>query len=118
MLITYTIYCLYSRREKIIFYVGVTGKPLSIRKYAHLNDALLWNGLNPNKNATIISLGGKFNIKIIEKTPSRLDSYKIESLYINKYINEGHPLTNISKNIKYKYGGRYILNKYSKNNKK
>lgn len=98
----YCVYKLINPITGIIFYVGVTSKPLEVRLYGHISEALV-NYSSPKKGSIIreiVKNGYSPVIEAIEEfNGSNLDelcsiAMEREKYWIMHLIESGHPLTN------------------------
>lgn len=91
----YTVYGLSVNGSGWFFYIGVTSGGVSYRLSMHLSEARTGNDINKAKCNVIKDNG--FDIvstEIFSKNCDWREALKIEKYYIDKYFNEGHPLTN------------------------
>lgn len=91
----YSIYGLFTDNPERFFYIGITMNPIEIRLSDHLSNTR--TGVETNKKKSLVIIDNKFSIKItcIELFYGNWkDALKREVKVINKYLLEGHPLTN------------------------
>lgn len=106
----YTIYGLLVNDSDNFFYVGVTKDHIDSRKKAHIRESRRKSESINAKVSVIVDCNYMITAKEIEVVSSKWEASKREAFWIEKLLDEGHPLTNIVRTESYGNGGLCILN--------
>lgn len=92
---SYYIYGLKTIESDSFFYIGITRVSIPDRLRMHISG--IKNGLDTNKAKCKVFTDSSFEIiadLIHEYKGEKKGAFALESKYIQRYLNEGHPLTN------------------------